>query len=321
MKTPRKTSGYGFLLAGISLVGTALVAQDSDRIAPPQALAPAATPIQATPLPPESQSPVPSGPLALPQQPTMMPPVATPVQPAQTPPTPMGATVSQGYADARLIEDVRPERVQVYPEDPQSAWWEINPHYAFDRAQREQKPLMLLFTGIWDARCLALSEEVFSTKSFNEYVKENLVICYLNYPRNITDAHPKLRSIKERFNVRGYPNVLIFNPSGEVERGIRGYRSGRPVDYFRELKFVCQPVLDSIEVRKQELSNRGYRDWSNYLGKMIFAKFMKQDTVRVMLQDVSGQKWIIPINDLAPADQKLVESFPPVPTLAEKQEG
>lgn len=229
---------------------------------------------------------------------------------APTTPQPMGPTVSQMQSRGSVIESVRPERVKVYPEDPESAWWEINPRYAFARAQREQKPLMLLFTGMWNTQAMALSKEVFSTKSFNEYVKENLIICYLVYPRNITDAPDSLRNIKEKFKVRGYPNVLIFNPNGEVERGIRGYRTGRPVDYFWELKNTCQPVLNAIVEQKKGLVPYGYRDWSNYQEKLIFAKFVDRDKAWTRLQDVSGEIWTIKINDLAPDDQRLVESFP-----------
>lgn len=227
----------------------------------------------------------------------------------------MGPSVSGMQSRSRVIESLRPKRVQVYPDDPDSAWWEINPHFAFDRAQREQKPLLLLFTGVWNSQAMALSQEVFATKSFNEFVKENLVICYLHYERNFTDNPDALRRIKEKFKVRGYPNVLLFNPNGEVEQGIRGYRSGRPIDYFNRMRALCQPILDSIEAQKQEFSRRGYRDWSNYLGKVIFARFVEHDGVRVRLQDVAGETWIMKRNDLAPDDQRLVESFPVNPQM------
>ncbi len=238
------------------------------------------------------------------------PPLAAPA--AEGPSIPTGATVSAVQHRSRIIENDRPERVQVYPDDPESAWWEINPHYAFARAQREQRPLMLLFTGMWNQQAMSLSQEVFSTKSFNEYVKENLVICYLNYPRNFSDAPDALRRIKEKFNVKGYPNVIFFNPNGEVEKGIRGYHTGRPIDYFNQLKGHCRPVLESIEVQKAELINHGFRDWSNYVGKEIFARFVKHDTQYVMLQDVAGEHWTIKVKDLAPEDQNMVESFPPI---------
>lgn len=266
---------------------------------------PVAVPL--SPDPPMTPAPDPALPPAMP---------STPAPPS--PALPNGATVGAEQAQSRIIEEQRPERVQVFPEDPESAWWEINPHYAFDRAQREQRPLMLLFTGAWNTQAMALSQEVFATKSFNNFVKENLVICYLNFPKNITDAPDALRKIKDRYKVKGYPNVLIFNPNGEVERGIRGYRSGRPVDYFNELTVACRPVLESVKIQKTELIARGYRDWSNFLGKMIFARFVKHDKVQVMLEDASGQKWTIPINDLAPEDQKLVESFPGVDKVGER---
>jgi len=239
--------------------------------------------------------------------------IPPPPQPATSEPKkPMSPTVSPMQSRGRLIKDLKPQRIPVYPDDPESAWWEINPSYAFARAQREQRPLMLLFTGVWNTQAMALSEEVFSTKSFNEYVKENLVICYLNYPRNQTDAPDSLRRLKDKFKVRGYPNVLIFNPNGEVEKGIRGYRPGRPVDYFNTLKADCVPVLESIKVQKSQMVRSGFREWSNYLGKAIFARFVKHDMQYVALQDASGTEWIIKINDLAPEDQKLVESFPRV---------
>lgn len=258
--------------------------------------------------PPQSNLP-PQGGAMLPPQNSLPSPAPTVIQPEQIDGLP-GTALSPERANARIIEKERPDRSQVYPDDPESAWWEINPIRAFRRAQREQKPLMLLFTGTWNAQSMSLSEEVFATKSFNEYVKENLVICYITYPKSSTDAAPWKRRIKEKFKVKGFPNVILFNPNGEVVRGVTGYRSGRPVDYFIELKNACQPVLNAIKDQKSQLAARGYRDWSNPVGKVIFARFLRRSEDQVTLQDISGQKWTIKLHDLAPDDQHLAESFP-----------
>ncbi len=273
--------------------------EPSERIAAPPAPAAVAPAMPAaTPVGPDEFASVPDNVAAVPYTAAEMDLPTGPVNPVQ--------------GTSRVIEDTGPQRVPVYPDDPESAWWEINPHFAFDRAQREQKPLLLLFTGVWNAQAMALSQEVFATKSFNEYVKENLVICYLSYPRNYTDAAPALRKIKDRFKVKGYPNVLLFNPNGEVQRGVRGYRTGRPVDYFNQLKVACMPVIESVKQQKADLVAKGYRDWSNYLGKLVFAKLVQHDGTDVVLLDAAGQKWTVPKNDLSPDDQRLVESFPPV---------
>jgi hypothetical protein len=311
-----------------------LCAQDPVRIAPPpipggpQVPAPAPPAAVSPPVPAFSvpaADAVSAPPVAMPAQTTEAAPqpsfIATPADFAPASKKielPKGPVISETQSGARIIEVETPERVPVYPDDPESAWWEINPHFAFDRAQREQKPLLLLFTGMWNTQAMALSEDVFATKSFNEFVKEHLVICYLSYPRNITDAAPTLRRLKEKFKVRGYPNVLLFNPNGEVARGIRGYRSGRPVDYFNQLVGACQPVLESIQGQKARLVSSGYRDWSNYLGKLVFARFVERDASHVVLQDASGQRWTVPVNDLAPDDQRMVESFPPVAKVGTK---
>ena len=50
----------------------------------------------------------------------------------------------------------------------------------------------------------------------------------------------------------------------------------------------------------------------------IFAKFVERDSTHAVLEDASGQKWTLPINDLAPDDQRMVESFPALATLPEQ---
>jgi len=331
------TSVLGILLAGWAGPSRVSAQESGGRVSAP-ALPPAPAPAAAAAAPQAMPVAVPAapgqdvfapGPMAPGDLPVSVPPLTAKIEPGEmiipsnkpiiTKPNekivPTGATISEMQSQSRVIEDERPERRQIFPEDPESAWWEINPHYAFDRAQREQRPLMLLFTGVWNTQAMALSQEVFATKSFNNFVKENLVVCFLNYPRNYSDAPDALRKIKDRFKVKGYPNVLIFNPNGEVERGIRGYRTGRPIDYFNELVGACRPVIESIGGQKAQLISRGYRDWSNYLGKEIFARFVKHDGVRVIIEDASGQKWTLPLIDLAPEDQKMVESFPKVDKL------
>jgi len=319
-----RIAGWALLLGAGPWPGVALFSEEGVReIAPPTL---PAAPYGLPQVPAEAEAPVSfatqdglPAPVAVPlppPTPSNMAPEATqaiPVRPKQA--SAPGVTVSDPMERSRVVTAISPERVPVYPEDPESAYWEINPHHAFARAQREQRPMLLLFTGMWNPQAMSLSEEVFATKSFNEYVKDHLVICYLNYERNLTDNPDALRRIREKFNVRGYPNLLVFNPNGEVESAIRGYRSGRPVDYFNRLKAACQPVLESIARQKASMVRYGYRDWSNYLGKEIFAKFLEHDGRYVRLGDLSGRDWLVPLNDLAPDDQRLVESFPAVPAF------
>ncbi|MDF1815222.1 MAG: hypothetical protein P1V20_23685 [Verrucomicrobiales bacterium] len=218
----------------------------------------------------------------------------------------MGARVSR----SRVIEEYRPEKFKVYPDDPESAVWETNVRYAFSRAKREMKPLLLLFTAVWRPEAMDLSQEVFSTKSFNNFVKENLVICYLNYPPNVRDAPKSMQWAKKEFKVAGYPSVLIFSPKGDVERSLRGYRKGRPVDYFNNLKQACAPTLTELKMKKDSFARHGYREWRNSEGKGLFAKFVRRDDYLMTLRDATGREWTIAISQLAAEDRQMARSFP-----------
>ncbi|MDF1755599.1 MAG: hypothetical protein P1U89_22610 [Verrucomicrobiales bacterium] len=230
----------------------------------------------------------------------------------QTGPENIGSSsrMSGRISRSRVVEEYKPEKFKVYPDDPDSAVWETNVRYAFHRAQREMKPLLLLFTSMTNQAAMNLSQQVFATKSFNNFVKENLVICYLNYPMNIKDAPRSMQWAKKEFKVAGYPSVLIFNPNGEVDRSIRGYREGRPVDYFNDLKSACAPTLATIKNRKESLYKVGFRDWRNAEGRGIFAKFVRRDDYLMTLIDAKGKEWTVAINQLSGEDRMMAMSFP-----------
>lgn len=222
-----------------------------------------------------------------------------------------GSSMSAYRPNSSIIRsDYSAKRIKVYADDPESAWWEVNVRHAFARAQREMRPLLLLFTAQWSPNAMYLSKEVFGTKSFNNYVKENLVICYLNFPKDLRNAPKSLKWAKEEFKVSGYPNVLIFSPKGEVHRGIRGYSIGRPVDYFNELKTACGPVLSDIAVLKESLERQGYRDWHSSNGRVLFAKFIRRDDRLMTLRDGRGQEWTVSIDQLVEEDQLMAQTYP-----------
>lgn len=221
-----------------------------------------------------------------------------------------GARMGERVSRSQEVENYSAEKFKVYPDDPDSAVWETNVRFAFSRAQREMKPLMLLFTSMENAPAMSLSQEVFSTKSFNNFVKENLVICYLNYPQNVREAPQSMQWAKKEFKVAGYPSVLIFSPQGNVERSLRGYRAGRPVDYFENLKSACAPTLFSIKEQKATLERQGFRYWHNEEGRGVFAKFVRRDDYLMTLKDAIGQEWTVAISQLKQEDRTMARSFP-----------
>lgn len=223
-----------------------------------------------------------------------------------------GSRVGEEMTRSYVLEDYNPQRVAVRLDDPESAIWEVNPHYAFALAQRLQRPLLLLFTAQWNPRCVKLSEEVFASKSFNELAKNDVVICYLDYPINRSDAPPALRRWKDQFSVSGYPSLLVFDPDGKVVREMTGYKEGKPVTYFNDLKEIVMPLLAAIDEKKETLKKHGFRTWKNQEGQALFARFVRHGGGLVTLQGANREAWTIPVTKLQDEDQKLIASFPEV---------
>ncbi len=171
--------------------------------------------------------------------------------------------------------------------------------------------MLLLFTAQWNTICQSLSTEVFASKTFNRYARKNLVICYLDYPRDPLDTPDALRRLKEKFQIHGFPVLLIFNPEGHVIHQVTGYRTGRPVDYFNALKAVTDSQISILTEKRRDLINRGYREWRNAAGGKFFAQFVQRDDTSITLKSPSGEKWTIEISKLSPSDQPYARSFPP----------
>lgn len=229
-------------------------------------------------------------------------------QESPTPPTPPAAP-----DDPVPRSGIVPRAVPVVPQipgDPNAAVWERNPHQAFALAKKTQKPMLLLFTGQWNSHCQILSSEVFASKTFNRYAKENLVICFLDYPRDPLDTPEALRQLKEKFKINGLPVLLVFDPDGHVIHQQTGYRAGRPVDYFKELKAVTDTQLTELAAKRKILVSKGFREWTNNKGQKFFALFVQRTESSVTLKSPSGEKWTLETSTLSPEDRLYAQSFP-----------
>ena len=222
--------------------------------------------------------------------------------------------ISEGTVRAYLVPETDLTPVQT---EPGGAVWERNAALAFHKAKTLQRPLLLLFTAQWNNVCQQLSEEVFTSKSFNEFARDNCVICFVDYPQNINRATDSMIRVKKKYQIRGYPSLLVFDPDGNVVRQITGYRPGRPVGYFNKLHECVDPLAIHLEARKQKLIKQGYRDWTNSAGATVFAAFDSHNGEKVLVRGPANDRWIVPIPTLSAEDQALVRSFP---TWEEMQE-
>ena len=118
--------------------------------------------------------------------------------------------------------------------------WVADFDKAVEIAKKENKNLLVDFTGSdWCGWCIKLHKEVFDHEAFLTSAKKDFVLVALDFPRS-EEAKAKVpnpdrnNELKNKFNVRGFPTILVMTPEGEVI-GRTGYQPGGPEKYVEHL--------------------------------------------------------------------------------------
>lgn len=102
----------------------------------------------------------------------------------------------------------------------------------FAAAQKEKKPIIIDFFGIWCPPCNELDETVFETSGFIEKAK------YFRLLKIDADQATSWK-LKDKYQIGGYPTVVFTDPKGAEIYRIVGYRS------LKEFLLVMDLVLSS----------------------------------------------------------------------------
>ena len=116
--------------------------------------------------------------------------------------------------------------------------WETDFREAYRTAQRENKKLLLNYTGSdWCVWCHRLRDEVLNTPAFKEYAEENLVLLFLDFPSDVelSEEQKEQNSILQSLlRVQGFPTVWLFDK--DLTPLLRtGYQPGGAEEYIRHL--------------------------------------------------------------------------------------
>ncbi|MCX6907779.1 MAG: thioredoxin family protein [Verrucomicrobia bacterium] len=118
--------------------------------------------------------------------------------------------------------------------------WFTDMPKALAQAKQEKKMVLVDFTGSdWCGWCIKFKKEVLSTPEFAEYAKKNLVLVELDFPKRKTqDEKQKAanKKLKDKYEVRGFPTLLLLKSSGKEAWRQVGYLEGGPKAFIAALE-------------------------------------------------------------------------------------
>jgi hypothetical protein len=257
--------------------------------------------------------------------PTGVPPQLRPGQGAAVAP---GGNVSPEAAKA--LETYNPEElVWTDPDNPEAElpeldglltapkqkgpWWDSESE-ALRESKRTGKPLLIWFTdSVRSTACKSLSAGLLTRSDFEAWASENTVRLVVDQSvkgKNIDDTTAKVlhsRHLKKKYNASGYPSLHVLAPSGEVIGRYKSYRKGQEEFLWGQLKQAVSIARDRQESWKSSLAKKGYRDWSDGKGRVIFAKLIGYQDGQLILVEPDGNKFRTHENNLSAGDRVWIQ--------------
>lgn len=116
--------------------------------------------------------------------------------------------------------------------------WTTNYEEASVAAKAQNKPIVLFFTGTdWCVWCKKLESEALATRDFEQDAGNAFIFVKLDFPKK-EQQNPTVvqqnRDLQRRFDVRGYPTIVVLDPNGQ-KIGSTGYRPGGGKAYASHL--------------------------------------------------------------------------------------
>ena len=120
----------------------------------------------------------------------------------------------------------------------------------YDAAQKlaaEKKlPILINFTGSdWCGWCMLMDKKVFSQDEWKNFAKDNVVLAYINFPRNkaLVPMHFVTRNsqLAEKYGIKGYPTYIVLSSDGKTVLGKLGAsRDANPKDFIAKFNALIK---------------------------------------------------------------------------------
>ena len=111
----------------------------------------------------------------------------------------------------------------------QAQLWENSFDHALSKANAEDKPIVLVFSGSdWCGPCIRFKKKVLDSEEFTSYAEQNYVLYNADFPRKSKNALPQEKlnsnkSLAEKYNPKGHFPMVVVLDKNESVLGTTGF--------------------------------------------------------------------------------------------------
>jgi protein disulfide-isomerase len=106
--------------------------------------------------------------------------------------------------------------------------WLTDYQKALALSAEQEKPVLINFTGSdWCPPCQALKRDVFDSKEFQSYARENLVLLELDFPRRKQlpkELAAQNQQLQEEYRIQAFPTLILVDAEGKELRRETGFK-------------------------------------------------------------------------------------------------
>jgi protein disulfide-isomerase len=117
--------------------------------------------------------------------------------------------------------------------------WVTDYKKAQEEAKASHKLVLVDFTGSdWCGYCIQLDRAILSRPEFKDYANKNLVLLEIDFPRRKAqsiETKKQNAELAERYQVEGFPTLVVLNGDGKTVWRYDGYFSGGLTAFLAEL--------------------------------------------------------------------------------------
>jgi hypothetical protein len=165
-------------------------------------------------------------------------------------------------------------------------------------------PLLIYATHIASQPCHDIESTLIASPAFRSLAQESFIPLLVDYSDQDTSRSTLYRDLKSRFEVHGYPTLVVTLPDGTEVSRLTGYKKENEKKYLETLQasVVKAGKLTSERRAKLEKGN-GYRMWKNKDGNPVFAKLTALDANMGTFTSEWGESFKTFLTRLSPEDQ------------------